>query len=121
MGELTLATCRMEWRVRLGSPRVTECRTSGIKPKGEELYSVDRQVDSADRQVDSVVTKNVLRRAIRRSKSGSLIHSAMRPLANFIAFLSWPSGSSRSESLGDPTLHRGITQRSADCSFLSRT
>ncbi|WMV32893.1 hypothetical protein MTR67_026278 [Solanum verrucosum] len=60
----------------------------------------------------------MLRRTIRRSKSGSPINSAIRPLVKFIAFLLWPSASSSSVTLGNPTLYRGTTRRYADYSFL---
>ncbi|KAG5631597.1 hypothetical protein H5410_003314 [Solanum commersonii] len=40
-------------------------------------------------------------KAVMTWKSGSPIHSAIRLLVNFIAFLLYPSGSSRFESLGN--------------------
>uniref|UniRef100_M1DQ78 Uncharacterized protein n=1 Tax=Solanum tuberosum TaxID=4113 RepID=M1DQ78_SOLTU len=42
----------------------------------------------------------MLRRAIRRSKLGSSIHSAMLPLVNSIAFLPWSSASFRAWHTG---------------------
>ncbi|KAG5585684.1 hypothetical protein H5410_046118, partial [Solanum commersonii] len=47
--------------------------------------------------------KNVMRRTIRRNKLGSSIHSAIRPLVKFIAFLLWSSASS---GLGTPEIRR---------------
>ncbi|WMV09000.1 hypothetical protein MTR67_002385 [Solanum verrucosum] len=63
----------------------------------------------------------MLRRAIRCNKSGSPISSAIRPLVSYITLLLWPSTSSSSVTLGDPTLHRGTPRRHADFSFLSPT
>ncbi|WMV41789.1 hypothetical protein MTR67_035174, partial [Solanum verrucosum] len=63
----------------------------------------------------------VLRKTIRRSQSGSPIHSAIRPLVWFITFLSWPLANSSSIKLGDKVLHRRVVRRLADCSFISPT
>ncbi|WMV09451.1 hypothetical protein MTR67_002836 [Solanum verrucosum] len=63
----------------------------------------------------------MLRRAIRRSKLGSPINSAIRPFVNSIAFLPWPLASFRSVTLGDLTLHQGTIRRSANCSFILPT
>uniref|UniRef100_M1DKQ6 Uncharacterized protein n=1 Tax=Solanum tuberosum TaxID=4113 RepID=M1DKQ6_SOLTU len=63
----------------------------------------------------------MLQKAIRRNKSVSLICSAIRPLFYSITFLPWPSASSKSVTLGDPTLYRGTTQRTTNCSFLLPT
>uniref|UniRef100_M1DLV2 Integrase core domain containing protein n=1 Tax=Solanum tuberosum TaxID=4113 RepID=M1DLV2_SOLTU len=46
-----------------------------------------------------IVAKYKLRRTIRCNKSRSLIHSAIRPMVNSIAFLLWPSASSSSDFL----------------------
>lgn len=64
-----------------------------------------------------IVEKNVLRGLTWHSK----LSSAISPSINSIAFLPWPSVSSRSAPLGDPILHRGTTQRSTDYSFPSPT
>ncbi|KAG5580278.1 hypothetical protein H5410_050905, partial [Solanum commersonii] len=50
--------------------------------------------------------KNILRRTIRCSKSGTPINSAIRPLVSSITFLLCPSASSSSVTFDDQILHR---------------